>query len=476
VTTTEGKRATYKQRYTDGDDGLRFQELTYTGNFVGMEPVTDGIKGDKTMKARAKSGVLEKVSKDDVLRDQFTIDELNDLNNYLAWNIWDVLVMRATEGVSGMIPRQEYEILAFMHQFYRWPEILRMTTEEVGAQGVMDIGATARREIGTKVNAVHDWSIGAVGFGMGRCGLLALEAIKPDEYIGESNEILKFMQRVLWGKRQDGFILNSQDRYRCRIHEPDFLAQLTPQLEVLEPGSSKLAAFTQFNAAAELLSFLDHYDCRLGLGDTGPYELPDGQLLILRDLFVNEEVFHWSDVCDDAKLPHCYTLALTIDPEKMGLSEIRVNDISTTFTRPKNYIEAITSGAVFVREKWNTPMGEVYPVKIDNLSEHLGRVQTATLKLYTKTARMNRRDLIWNGQYVYYVDMILPHLRLAGTYDKACRDYDLWEIDQRVANYYYDITKRGFAQETVPQKIFSGAGYLPFPDNADPRRSKYRWL
>ena len=182
MTTTEGKRATYKQRYEEGDDGLRFQELTYTGNFHGMEPVTDGIKGDKMMKSRAKSGVLEKVSKEDVLRDQFTIDELNDLNNYLAWNIWDVLVMRATEGVSGMIPRQEYEILAFMHEFYRWPEILRMTTEEAGgAQAIMDIGASARREIGTKVNAVHDWCIGAVGFGMGRCGLLALEVIGPDD-------------------------------------------------------------------------------------------------------------------------------------------------------------------------------------------------------------------------------------------------------------------------------------------------------
>ncbi len=201
MTTTEGKRATYKQRYEEGDDGLRFQDLTYTGNFVGMEPVTDGIKGDKMLKARAKSKVLERVSKDDVLHDQFTIDEMNDLNNYLAWNIWDVLVMRATEGVSGMIPRQEYEILAFMHEFYRWPEILRMTTEEVGgAQGVMDIGATARREIGTKINSVHDWCIGAVGFGMGRCGLLALEAIGPDDYVAESNEILKFMQRVLWGQ------------------------------------------------------------------------------------------------------------------------------------------------------------------------------------------------------------------------------------------------------------------------------------
>jgi hypothetical protein len=72
-----------------------------------MDPVTDGIKGDKMMKSRAKSKVLEKVSKEDVLRDEFTIDELNDLNNDLAWNIWHVLVMRATEGVSGMIPRQE---------------------------------------------------------------------------------------------------------------------------------------------------------------------------------------------------------------------------------------------------------------------------------------------------------------------------------------------------------------------------------
>lgn len=470
-------RATYKDRYRAEDDGLRFQELTYTGNFVGMEPVTDGIKGDKMMRARAKSKVLEKVSAEDVLRDQFTINELNDLNNYLAWNIWDVLVMRATEGVSGMIPRQEYEILAFMHEFYRWPEILRMTTEEAGgAQGVMDIGKTARREIGTKVNAVHDWCIGAVGFGMGRCGLLALEAIKPDDYIEESNEILKFMQRVLWGKRQDGYILNSQDRYRCRIHEEDFLATLTAQVEPLEAGGPAHAAFTQFNAAAELLSFLDHYDCRLGLGDTGPYELPDGNLLILRDLFVNEEIFHWSDVCEDAGLPHAYTLAIVIDPEKMALAEIRVNDISTTFTRPKNYIDAIVGGAVFSREKWNTPMGQVANIPISELPAHLERVRTATIKLYSKTSKMCRRDLIWNGQYVYYIDMILPHMRLAGAYEKACRDYDLWEIDQRVANYYYDITKRGFAQETVPSKIFSGAGYLPFSDNADVRRSKYRWL
>jgi hypothetical protein len=467
--------AEYIQRYESEDSGLRFQELLYTGNFTDMEPVPDGILGDRIMKSRAQSSVLGKVALDDVLRDEFDISELNDLNNYLAWNIWDVLVMRATEGASGMIPRQEYELLAMMHQFYRWPELLRMTTDEIGAQGVLDIGASSRNEIGTKINAVHDWSIGAVGFGMGRCALLALEAIGADDFIEESSTILKFMQRVLWGKRQDGWILNSQDRYRCQIHTPEYLGSLLPALERLEPGSPPHNSLIQFNAAAELLSFLDHFDCRLGLGDTGPYPLPNGNVVIIRDLFCNEDAYHWSDVCDHEEVPYCYTVMLEIDPTSMGLQEIRVNDISTTFTRPKNYIPHVAAGAVFVREKWDTPIGEVYPVRISELAPRLTRIQNATFKLYTKLSRMSKRQLITNGMYVYYVGMILPHLRRAGTYEKACTDYDLWEIDQRISGYYYEIGKRDFAKVTVPNKIFSGSGYLPFSGNADRRRSKYFW-
>jgi hypothetical protein len=473
MTTTQPGRD-YLKRYQDGDEGLRFQPLKYTGNFTDLEPVPDGILGDRRMRERMKTGVLERVSREDVLKDQFSLDELNDLNNYLAWNIWDVLVMRATEGVSGMIPRQEYEILSFMQEFYRYPEFMRMMTDQVGAAGIMDVGASARTQIGTKINAVHDWCLGAVAFGMGRCGLLALEVINDNDYVEESNIILKFMQRVLWGKRQDGYILNSQDRYRCQIHEQSLIDQLMGQVTELEEGSPDFGAFTTFNATAELLAFFDHYDCRLGLGDTGPYPLPDGRLLIIRDLFVNEEVYHWSDVCGD--LPHCYTLAVVLDPAKMDLQEIRVNDISTTFTAPKNYIPAISGGAIFVREKWNTPMGEVYPLGLNELEPHLDKIRDATVKMYDKTLRMSRRILCTDGIYSYYVDMILPYLRATGLYDEVNAKYDFWEIDQRVSNYYYEITKRNFVQVTVPQKIFSGAGYLPFPAGTDLRRSKYSML
>ncbi len=472
--TVSAHGAEYLKRYEDGDEGVRFQPLVYTGNFADLEPIPDGILGDRLMRQRMKTKVMEKVSEEDVLKDQFTLDELNDLNNYLAWNIWDVLVMRATEGVSGMIPRQEYEILAFMQEFYRYPEFMMLMTDQVGAKGIMDIGASARTQMGTKINCVHDWCLGAVAFGMGRCGLLALEVIEPNDYVEESNTILKFMQRVLWGKRQDGYILNSQDRYRCTIHEQSVIDQAMSQVVDFEGGSPDHDTFTKFNATAELLAFFDHYDCRLGLGDTGPYILPDGRILIIRDLFVNEEVYHWSDICAD--LPHCYTLALVLDPTKMGLQEIRVNDISTTFTQPKNYIPAIIGGAIFVREKWDTPMGEVYELPLSDTEPHLEKIREATVKMYDKTLRMSKRILCTNGIYSYYIDMILPYLRATGLYDEVCAKYNFWEIDQRVSNYYYEITKRNFVQVTVPQKIFSGSGYLPFPEGTDLRRSKYSIL
>ncbi len=51
--------------------------------------------------------------------------------------------------------------------------------------------------------------------------------------------------------------------------------------------------------------------------------LPDGEFLILRDLFVNEEVFRWSDVCEYEGLPHCYTLALVIHPDLTSKHEAR---------------------------------------------------------------------------------------------------------------------------------------------------------
>ena len=103
----------WQKCYEPEDEGLRFMGLTYTGNYVDLPPVPDGILGDRMIRERMTTNVLEKQSEADVLKDAFTIAELNDLNNYMAWNTWDSLCMRGTEGASGMIPRQEYDCLLY---------------------------------------------------------------------------------------------------------------------------------------------------------------------------------------------------------------------------------------------------------------------------------------------------------------------------------------------------------------------------
>ena len=81
---------------------------------------------------------------------------------------WPELVRHRMEQVTALEELTEAGLRMFsgqgerarrlrtVHEFYRWPEILRMTTDAVGAQRLLDIGAQSRTQIGTKVNCVHD--------------------------------------------------------------------------------------------------------------------------------------------------------------------------------------------------------------------------------------------------------------------------------------------------------------------------------
>ena len=122
------------------------------------------------------------------------------------------------------------------------------------------------------------------------------------------------------------------------------------------------------------------------------------------------------------------------------------------------------------------PDGRGVPDQGRRPAEQLGKVQTATLKLYQKTARMYRRDLIWNGQYVYYIDMILPHLRLAGTYDEGLPRLRL--LGDRPAGR--ELLLRHHQARLRPgdgtQQDLLRGGLPALPGRGDLRSSKGRWL
>ena len=120
--------------------------------------IADGIRGDRQMRARLRSGVLHNTG--DGVRRSLRPDEVSDFLAYSGWNLWDLIKTRQTEGESGLIPRQEYETVGFVQQWSTYARWMGMITDKIGADGIVELGALPRREIGTKANHVHVWTTG----------------------------------------------------------------------------------------------------------------------------------------------------------------------------------------------------------------------------------------------------------------------------------------------------------------------------
>jgi hypothetical protein len=419
--------------------------------------VPRGETGDQKMRAQARSGILERLSRADLLKPALTLDEVNDLIDYIGWQFWDMLGMRATEGESGLIPRQEYEAVALIQEAVRYGELLRAVTDAVGAEGVLAMGEGARNEIGSKRNIIHEYLMGSAPL-IGRGIFIKAGGATRDDLRAEMSTCLLFMARVLWGHRGDGFLFSSQQSYRSAVLSKEWVRTLCDAAEPLVGGESQ-RAFRQLNASTELLAFLTHLDCRLGLADSGPYDLGGGEVLLVRDHFLGEEVFDWCDACEG--LPYAVTLGLVLDTRPTEL-RVYLNDISTTFTTPPNYHPYVTRAAAFVRPRWDSPPGEIRPLRMADAEAITQGAKAAVLRLYRRFSRMSRRQLITAGLYVYYIDMILPFLRAAGIYERLSKEEDLWEITRAASEAYYTVCRDQWAQKELPYLFMSGDAFPPF--------------
>jgi hypothetical protein len=162
-----------------------------------------------------------------------------------------------------------------------------------------------------------------------------------------------------------------------------------------------------------------------------------------------------------------------LDNEKVKLDEMRVISIGTLMTRPRNYLEGIARGSVWVRDEWDS---EPRNIPLDEaMSLYNDRIIEASFSLQEWLVKSPRRLLIESGAYTYYVGMLYPFLREAGLYDEYCEERDLWEFDQRASNNYYDLQRNQFARVVVPQKLFSATieSFAPIPEGSGVWRSKY---
>jgi hypothetical protein len=415
-----------------------------------------GVEGEQAFRARLTTNVLTTGAGDD--RD-LTREELNELSEYMGFNLWDCLALRATEGESGLIPRQEYEAVGLVQIWQRYPELMRWITDQIGVDGLYEVGGTSRREIGTKVNALHIWGSG-FPLGMGRALAMALGAVTGNGREADLRDAMQFMRRLHTGLRGPGQpMFGSQNGYVNPILSADWVERFLDERRPLSDPEARTRG-QRFSANTELMGFLLHFDNRCGLHDTGPYPTPDGGFMIVRDHFLSEDLYHWNDVTEG--LPHAITQAMFFKPD--APLEVAIGDLGTVFTQPANYLKHLTGMTVYARDRWDTPAGDIRLLDDDALDTIQERCAVASDKLYRRIASMPKRDKISAGAQVYYTEFIVPVARAAGLWDRMRDEFDFFEWDPVTSEAYHELVGGGGAMREFGRLVLTGA----FPPVRDP--------
>jgi hypothetical protein len=330
----------------------------------------------------------------------------------MGWSLWDVIAARSTEGESGLIPRQEYETISFLQMWALYPRMMREITDEIGVDGVIDLGRTPRREVGCKLNITRNWSPQNCCH-LGRAIALELGLESPDERLDDIATPVQFARRMMHGTWGGGPGFACGNEYQVALLEPELREQFLADEERLDDPERR-ATFRQFNATTELLGFLVHYDCRFGLQDTGPYPVPGGGFMLVRDHFLHEPAYPWTQPTEG--LPYCVIEAMVFRPDER--MDVKINDIGTTFTAPSDYLRHLSGVAVYVREREDTPISELRRLDIADMPAITKKSSAATLELYQMLATKGRDQKIRDGINVYATDHIRPMAVRAGMWDR----------------------------------------------------------
>jgi hypothetical protein len=413
--------------------------------------IPQGVAGDKQIRQRLKVPFMD-TTQESVKKDKLQKDEVNSWLDYAGWNLWDFILGRASEGESGLIPRQEYETISFVQQWNVYPKFIRMLTEAIGVDGVLDLAKTSSREVGTKINVTRNWAASVcpiLGRGIG----IELGQDTPDSRREDLDTIIQFGRRLQHGTWGSGSGLVSGRGYKVPVLGKDLLDKLVAQTKSLE-DPAKLATFRRFNATTELFGFMLHYDCRAGMADSGPYPLPNGKFAIVRDHFLNETAYPWSGVAEG--LPYAATQVMIFPADKVSVT---VNDIQTTFSTPSNYLEFLQSAAVFARDKMDTPMGQLRVLDDAEMAEISQRCHKKTVEMYKMLAKKSKEEKIRDGIMVYTREFLLSHASRAGVWEKfKAAGFDELHDNAKAA---WPILTGGKAAEILTPVLLFGKGFPP---------------
>jgi hypothetical protein len=417
-----------------------------------LAQVPGGPEGDLEMRKKIDTPFMD-VTADTLRLDSLSDEQIDGWQTYAAWELWELIANRQTEGQSGLIPRQEYETCSFVQQWATYPDLFRQIIDKIGVDGVVELGRVSRREVGTKLNVTRNWAVQMCTLiGRGIAVKMGLEG--PTARREDLETVIQFGRRMQYGTWGEGCGFVSGRGFKSPTLDDDVLAPLLVAAEPLADDELR-KAFRRFNGATEVLGFLLHYDCRAGMADTGPYPLPDGSgFALVRDHILYEPAYPWAEVASD--LPYAITEVLVFKPGDDPL-QVKINDISTTFTVPTNYHRYLHSVAVFARDERTSPMDSLRALGPGEMLSIAKRCSKITLDAYSTIAGKSREEKIRDGVKVYTYEMMMPMAQAAGLWDDMLANgFD--ELSPLAEEAWPTLTS-GAAETILPPVFLLGEGF-----------------
>jgi hypothetical protein len=325
------------------------------------------------------------------------------------------LTTERTSLESRLIPVSAYVVTACVEAYLRYPDLVAAIEAALPAE---EIGRRARRP-GSRVNTVHLWGVPNFHL-LGRKVLAMVDPAAPDP-VERIYPVLDFWERAALAFRGDG-TRQAWDTGDARIYPDGVVAELLAGVQAV--GAEQRAVVKRFNATLVTYLFLLYFDTRVGTGDTGPYPLPDGRTLLVRDYYeIGQSDFWWSDAA--AGLPYRnLTAAFVLD----GARVARVTDFGTSYTEPEDYLDHVAGFGLYTTDR-----GGLSPVPLDTLDDLVDAVRTVQRSLYRTVADMDRDEKIRCGAFVYFA-FLKRFAELAG----CAADLD-WTVPRDIPPPLYEL-------------------------------------
>jgi hypothetical protein len=307
------------------------------------------------------------------------------------------LTSQRTALESALIPITAYIVIGCVEAYRRYPELMTriaaaMPPEEIGRAG---------RGLGLEIDTVRMWSIANFHL-VGRNVLAQAFMLDLDADLARTATVLDFWERAAGGFRGGDGTHQAADAAGVVTPFVGYVQDIVASVQRLDDAAR--TRMTRVNALLTSYEFLLWFDTRSGYQDSGPYALPDGRTLLLRQ-FVKLGVsdFAWSaDVAAD--MPYASVLAAFV----LDGVDVSVSDFGTAVTTPEDYLPHVQEFALF-----DVSDGALHPLADAEIDALATAAKSAQRAQYRNIAAMERNAKIDAGAYVYF-SFLRPFAEVAG--------------------------------------------------------------